>query len=278
MPELASPAVEGTAHDQRPEVWSAGAAGYETSFAPFTFPYSREALRLLGVGEGTRLLDVAAGSGAVTLQALELGADVVATDFAPGMVDLLRRRVAEAGHPGTSVELMDGQALELGDASFDVAISMLGLMFFPDIGAGVHELARVTRPGGQVAIGVWDLDRFSLVTLVRQAVNAVLPDFEMPGGVPTWARIGHPDGLVELFEQHGLSDVVVHTVEQWWQFDDPTRFFLDLPSWSPPVQPLFDALAPDVLDRVASAFVGIVADASDGEGLRADVLVAIGRR
>jgi len=270
--------VEGTAHDQRPEVWSAGAAEYETSFAPFTFPYSREALRLLDVGPGTHLLDVAAGSGAVTLQALELGADVLATDFAPGMVELLRRRVVEAGHPETAVEVMDGQALQLDDATFDVAISMLGLIFFPDLDAGLRELARVTRPGGQVAIGVWDLDRFRLVALVRQAVNAVLPDFEMPGGVPTWARIGHPDGLVELFEQHGLSDVAVHTVEQWWHIDDPVRFFLDLPSWSPPVQPLFDALPPDVLERVAAAFVEIVTDASDAEGLRTDVLVAVGRR
>jgi len=270
--------MEGTTHDRRPEVWSAGASGYETSFAPFTFPYSREALRLLGVGPGTRLLDVAAGSGAVTLQALELGAEVVATDFAPGMVELLSRRVAEAGHDDVVVEVMDGQALELEDATFDVAISMLGLMFFPDLAAGVRELARVTRVGGQVAVGVWDLDRFSLATLVRAAMAAALPDVELPGGVPTWARLGRPDGLIELFEQHELRDVVVHSVSQWWQFDDPVRFFRDLPSWSPPVQPLFEALAPEALDRAAGAFAEIVDEGSDPEGLRADVLVAIGRR
>jgi len=270
--------MEGNAHDQLAENWSAGAEGYETSFAPFTFPYSAEALRLLGVGPGTRLLDVAAGSGAVTLQALGLGADVLATDFAPGMVELLTRRVAEAGHPEIAVEVMDGQSLVLDDASFDVAISMLGLMFFPDIGAGMRELARVTRPGGQVAIGVWDLDRFSLVTLVRRAVTLVAPDVELPGGLPTWARIGHPDGLEALFAEHGLRDTVVHGVSQWWRFDDPVQFFLDLPSWSPPVQPLFDALGPELIDRVAAAFVDVVAEESDAEGLRADVLVAIGRR
>ncbi len=270
--------MEGNAYDQRPETWSAGAEGYEVSFAPFTFPYSAEALRLLGVGAGTRLLDVAAGSGAVTLQALALGADVLATDFAPGMVELLSRRVAEAGYPGTAVEVMDGQSLRLEDATFDVAISMLGLFFFPDIDAGVRELVRVVRPGGHVAVGVWNLDRFSLVALVRRAVALAAPEVELPGGVPTWARIGHPDGLEALFVEHGLHHVEVHNVSQWWRFDDPVRFFLDLPSWSPPVQPLFDALGGEVIDRVATAFVDVVAEASDPEGLRADVLVAVGRR
>jgi SAM-dependent methyltransferase len=264
--------------DQQADAWSAGATGYETAFAPFTFPYASRALDLLGVGPGTRLLDVAAGSGAVTLQALERGAEVMATDFAAGMVELLARRAAEAGHADVRVEVMDGQALDLPDATFDVAISMLGLIFFPDIGAGVRELARVTRPGGQVAIGAWDLDEFRLVTLVQGAIRRALPDFPLPSAEPTWARIGHPDGLTTLLVDHGLSDVVVHPVSQHWRFDDPARFFRQLPSWSPPVQPLFDALGTDVLDRVAAAFVEVVADASDDAGLRADVLVALGRR
>jgi len=269
--------MNGPSRDQQPDAWSAGAEGYETAFAPFTVPYAQEALRLLGVGPGTRLLDVAAGSGVVTRHALDLGAEVVATDFAPGMVDLLARRLAEAGHADVRVEVMDGQDLALADDSFDVAISMLGLIFFPDIDAGVRELARVTRPGGQIAIGTWDLDHFRLVQLVQAAVARALPDFTLPAAEPTWARIGHADGLIELLVGHGLVDVVVHPVTQWWRFDDPVRFFHELPSWSPPVQPLFDALGSEVLDRVAEAFVVEVDEASGPDGLRTDVLVAIGR-
>jgi len=265
------------ARDQQSDAWSAGAVGYESAFAPFTFPYAAEALRLLGVGPGSSLLDVAAGSGAVTLQALDLGAEVLATDFAPGMVDLLSGRLAERGRPEVRAAVMDGQALDLEDDTFDVAISMLGVIFFPDLDAGVRELARVTRPGGQVAIGVWDLDHFRLVSLVQDAIARALPDFQRPTAEPTWARIGHADGLIQLFEAHGLREVAVHPVTQWWRFDDPVTFFRELPSWSPPVQPLFDALGEDVLDRVGAAFAEVVAEVSGPDGIRADVLVAIGR-
>ena len=269
--------MDGPARDQQPDAWSAGAVGYDAAFAPFTYPYAAEALRLMGVGPGTQLLDVAAGSGAVTRQALTLGAEVLATDFAPGMVELLSRRLAEDGHVDVRVEVMDGQALDLDDASFDVAISMLGLIFFPDVEAGVAELARVTRPDGQVAVGTWDLDQFPLVRLVLTAVGRVLPDLTLTPPTPTWARIGHPEGLVEMFERHGLRDIEVHPVTEWWSFDDPVRFFLELPSWSPPLQPLFDSLADDAVAAVGQAFAELVAEESGPDGVRTDVLVAIGR-
>jgi ubiquinone/menaquinone biosynthesis C-methylase UbiE len=202
--------MNGPPRDQQAEAWSDGAAGYDSAFAPFTYPYAREALRLLEVGPGTTLLDVGAGSGAVTLQALKLGVDVVATDFAPGMVELLARRLAEEGRGDVRVAVMDGQALDLEDATFDVAISMLGLIFFADIDAGMRELARVTRPGGRVAVGAWDLDHFHLSTLVRTAVARALPAMDLPTAEPSWSRIGHADGLARLFEEHGLRDVVGH--------------------------------------------------------------------
>jgi ubiquinone/menaquinone biosynthesis C-methylase UbiE len=121
---------------QRPESWTGGAAAYDAEFARFTGLYAEDALRLAGVGPGTRVLDVAAGSGALSLRAARLGAEVLATDFAPGMVEVVRARFAEEGHDSCSAAVMDGQALELADDSFDAALSMFGVIFFPDIARG----------------------------------------------------------------------------------------------------------------------------------------------
>ena len=127
--------------DQRPEGWSDGAAAYDEWFAPVSSRFAINALRLLGLGPGQRLLDVAAGTGALTLQAAEAGLDVLAVDFAPGMVRLLRQRLSDGGLDAR-VEQMDGQALGCDNASFDAACSMFGLIFFPDLDAGARELRR----------------------------------------------------------------------------------------------------------------------------------------
>lgn len=267
------------AHDQRPENWSAAASGYEEAFAPYTGPYADEALRLAGLVAGERVLDVAAGSGALSLRAARLGAEVLATDFAPGMVELLRARCDAEGLDRCTVAEMDGQALEVPDASFDLAVSMFGLIFFPDMGAGLREMARATRPGGRVCVTTWRLAGFRLVDLVRTAFSRAIPGFDPPQAEPVWARIGDADGLRGWLTEAGLDAVEVHTVTQRWVWDDPAEFFRRLPDWSPPVQPLFEALDEPVVERAAAAFVEVIDEAEGGgSGLDVDALIGIGRR
>ncbi|HVS48912.1 MAG TPA: methyltransferase domain-containing protein [Candidatus Dormibacteraeota bacterium] len=110
-------------HDQKPQGWSAGAAGYETAFAPLTNLFVPDAIQLLDPKPADRFLDVCAGTGALAIPVARLGADVTAEDFAPGMVALLRQRMQSAGL-SARVEEMDGQALDLPDAYFDVPIAM----------------------------------------------------------------------------------------------------------------------------------------------------------
>lgn len=263
-------------HDQRPETWSAGAGGYESAFAPFTGAYAEVALDLLGVAAGDRLLDVATGTGAVSLRAAALGAEVLATDFAPGMVELVGDRLAAAGHASARTAVMDGQALELDDDAFDAAISMFGLIFFPDMDRGARELARVVRPGGRVAIGTWNLAGFRLVDLVQQALSAVVAG--LPSPTPSWARVGDADGLSVLLRDAGLTDVVVHVVTSAFAPDDPAEFFRRLPDWSPPVQPLFEVLDEATIERGAEAFVVALDDLSDDAlgGMPVEALIGIG--
>jgi SAM-dependent methyltransferase len=199
-------------------------------------------------------------------------------DFAPGMVELLRDRMRSGGL-SARVEEMDGQALDLPDAYFDAAASMFGLIFFPDLGAGMRELTRVTRPGGRVLVAAWDRTRFPLFAAVGRAMAALRP----PGGdrpdVPVAMRIGERGALKSACESAGLVDVQVHEVTHTWAMDDPERFFASMPDWAPPLQPILAALPAPAVDRARAGFVEAVRDlARPTGGLETTALLALGRR
>ena len=84
------------------------------------------------------------------------------------MVEVMRRRFVVEGL-GARAEVMDGQALGLDDASFDLGTSTFGLLFFPGPSAGLRELRRVLRPGGSVGIASWDTTRIGLAQLIGAA-------------------------------------------------------------------------------------------------------------
>ena len=106
--------------DRTREQWDAIAAGYDAFVTPTHMWLGNEALGRAGVGAGARFLDVAAGSGALSVPAARLGADVLATDLSPAMIERLRERARAEGLPNLECRVMDGHALELEDDTFDV--------------------------------------------------------------------------------------------------------------------------------------------------------------
>jgi ubiquinone/menaquinone biosynthesis C-methylase UbiE len=103
---------------------------------------------------GQRWLDLACGTGAVAEQAAVRGADVTGLDLAPTLIDTAKERAAERGLDIDYV-VGDCEALEFDDSSFDRVSSTCGIMFAPDHEATARELARVTAPGGRIALANW---------------------------------------------------------------------------------------------------------------------------
>ena len=109
---------------------------------------------LLGAVEpqpGERWLDVATGTGEIAVPAARRGASVTAIDIAPRMIETARER-ARASGVDVTLEVGDAERLPYPDAEFDVVVSAFGVMFTPDQRAAAAELARVTRPGGRLAL------------------------------------------------------------------------------------------------------------------------------
>ena len=111
-------------------------------------------LDLADIHPGRRVLDVAAGAGGQTLRAARrVGASgaVLATDISSNIIDLAARDARTAVLSNVATRVMDGENLDVADASFDAVISRLGLIYFPDQGRALRESLRVLRPGGWIA-------------------------------------------------------------------------------------------------------------------------------
>ena len=113
-----------------------------------------EVVAAAGVGPGMRVLDVGAGTGNAALPAAATGAEVVATDVTPELLDVGERHAREHGLT-LRWEVADAQALPFADGEFDAVLSCIGAMFAPDHAATARELLRVCRPGGTVVMANW---------------------------------------------------------------------------------------------------------------------------
>lgn len=137
------------------EPWDLVADGY-AEFAPVIMrPFADRALQLASVTSSYQVIDVAAGTGALSLRAAPHVAQVHAIDFSGPMIERLITAAGAAGLTNIEASVGDGQALPFDSDRFDAGFSMFGLMFFADRGKGFAELFRVLRPGGTAVVSSW---------------------------------------------------------------------------------------------------------------------------
>lgn len=213
--------------------WDRQAETYEKMGHPFTVRYAEAALERIDLTPASRVLDVAAGTGALALAAAGSGAHVLATDFSPGMV----ARIARAGLPNVDVRVMDGQALELPDGSFDAVFSIFGVFMFPDWRKGLSEMARVTKPGGKGVVATWQDRGAGSWLLLGRICRRLFPEHElsaMPEGLATLNDAGN---LEREMITAGFSDADVREVTRDFlldlpALDDPGTLFGASPDWT----------------------------------------------
>ena len=217
---------------ENPDHWDTAAQHYEKTAHPFTARYAEAALARVVLTSESKVLDVAAGTGALALLAAQTGAQVLATDFSPGMV----ARIAAANFPNVEARVMDGQSLTLDDGSFDAVFSIFGVIMFPDWRKGLAEMARVTRPGGYGIVATWQDRGAATFLLLGQIRRKLFPEREgmtMPAAV---TALSEPADFQRALIAAGYHDPQIEHVTFDYELDmaalaEPDTLFGMSPDW-----------------------------------------------
>ena len=220
--------------------------GYESLYVPALFgAWSAPLIRAAGIGAGAAVLDVACGTGVVALAAAELvgpGGSVVGADPAPGML-AAAREVA----PQIDWRLCPAEALEVGDGAFDAVLCQFGMMFFAERNAALKEMARALRPGGVLAVSVWDHVAANpayerVIGFLEEEVGKAAADaVRMP------FCLGNPDAVLEPIRAAGFAEISLETIAGAGRFPSArTMLEAELRGWLP----LFGIQLPE--DRIES--------------------------
>ncbi len=217
---------------QSGQVTKSAADIYQDFFVPALFgQWAGPICDAAKIGPGDSVLDVACGTGVVAREAFaRVGSSgsVTGLDINPGML-----AVARSSSSSIAWQEADVAALPFADSLFDAVTCQFGLMFFEDRTAALAEMQRVLKPGGRLAIAVWDsLDRTpgydEVVRLIEHLLGA-----DIAAGMRAPFVLGDTEGLVDIFRAAGIGTVDVSTHDGQAKFDSIESWVhTDIKGWT----------------------------------------------
>jgi SAM-dependent methyltransferase len=231
-------------------------------------------------GAQDRVLELACGPGGVGLAAARLAGEVVVSDVVPAMAEIAAARARELGLVNVGHRVLDLEAIDEPDASFDVVVCREGLMFAAEPDRALHEIARVLRPGGRMAVAVWGpREDNPWLGLVLDAVSEHVGQPVPPPGMPGPFALSDAAQIEALVRDTGLADVRVEalpvplrapSVDEWWSRT------VDLAG---PLALMVASMESEDADRLRRRAAAAVAPYASGDGLEIPgvTLIASGR-
>jgi len=257
--------------------WDKAATYYEEFWHKQLAPAQDRLLELAALQPGERVLDVACGTGLVTFPAaaaVSPGGEVVGTDISQSMIDLVRQIAAERGVTNASFDRMDAEDMgALPDASFDVVLTALGLMYVPDVLQALKEQYRVLKRGGRAVAVVWgQRDRCGWAEIFPIVESRIKSDV-----CPMFFQMGTQDALAKTLQMAGFGDVTHERLPSTLRYESGDEAigaaFLGGPvalAYSRMDEPTRESAHKEYLDSIAQYRDG------DGYNVAGEFVVALG--
>lgn len=186
--------------------WDYSSPHYEKGWQRQLWPAQERLLKMAELQQGEKVLDISCGTGLVTFPIAEsVGSEgsVTGIDISEGMIEKAAEEAEKKGFSNVTFQQMDAEKLDLRDASFDIAINSLGLMYYPDPDRAIREMYSVVKPGGRAAALVWGRR-----SACGWAELFPIMDRRVESDVcPLFFQLGTGENLQKVFEKVGFEDV-----------------------------------------------------------------------
>lgn len=231
---------------------------YDRHLGPFFFfHYARDLARRIQVEAPARVLEIACGTGISTeylRAALDDDVEIVATDLNPAMLEFASD--FRGGLANVQFSQADAMELPFGEAEFEAAICQFGLMFFPDKPRGIAEMARVLKPGGTLALNVWDsLEANPAVKLAKDVTSGFF-ESDAPQFLAIPFGYHDVDEIRQLLATAGFKGVEVERVSTTVQRPSARDVAIGLVEGNPGIHEINEratVAAEAIVDAVAEA-------------------------
>ena len=228
--------------------WGRSSNEYDQKIGPhLTKDYAKDLIEKLDLLQEHETLEIAAGTGQLTLEIAKRARHVLATDISKKMLLVLKKRLIENQIANVKTAEMNGEKLGLDTSTFDRVVCMFGLMLFDSPDLGIREIKRVLKPLGQVAISVWGIpDHFEMMQLFANTTNSFLPNqLRLDLSKNPAFKLSNASHLKGLFIDAEFSSISIDTVSHEKSFASIDDLWAILASDAPPLKWFTDALPGD---------------------------------
>jgi ubiquinone/menaquinone biosynthesis C-methylase UbiE len=223
---------------------------------------SRRLIELAEIKSGSRVLDIATGIGEPAVTAANQVGDsgrVLATDISPQMLSFARQRAASPGLQDI-IEFQEGDAetIDFSPSTFDAALCRWGLMFLPDLKAGLSNIHRSLVDGGRLAAAVWaSPDKVPFIALALNTVMKAINTSPPPPGTPGPFSLSDENLLKNSLIESGFKDVTVERMNISFDLDSAEGYANFVYGTAAPVRAMLANVTPErraeILKAVAQA-------------------------